>query len=94
MKIFFKHSNRCPISAGAKIEVDSFLRHYQDGEEFKFDYELIDVIGNRGRSSEIAEKYGITHESPQIIIVDDNDNVKWHASHRKIDEEGIVNAMK
>jgi len=94
VKIFFKHSNRCPVSAGAKIEMDSFLRHHKDDKDFQFEYELIDVIGNRDRSNEIAEKYGIEHESPQIIMVDNSDQVVWHASHRAIDEDAIIKAFK
>jgi bacillithiol system protein YtxJ len=90
MKIYFKHSTRCPISAGAKMEMDSFLEHNTDGIEF----ELIDVISNRARSIEIAEKFDIEHESPQIILADDNDNVLWTASHRRITEERINKAIR
>jgi monothiol bacilliredoxin len=89
VKIYFKHSTRCPISSGAKIEMDSFLRHTEPGGEYQYEYELIDVIGNRERSSEIAKTFGIEHESPQIIITDDNNKIVWTASHRAITEESI-----
>lgn len=93
MKIYFKHSTRCPISAGAKIEVDSFLRHNEASGEFAFDYEMVDVISNRARSIALAEHLGIEHESPQIIITDVNDRVVWHASHRAVTEEGIKGVL-
>ncbi len=94
MKIYFKHSTRCPISAGAKIEMDSFLRHNTKSNEFKFDFELVDVVGNRERSNEIAEQFGIEHESPQVIITDDDNNVVWEASHRVISEDSVQNALR
>ncbi|MGE5343240.1 MAG: bacillithiol system redox-active protein YtxJ [Candidatus Omnitrophota bacterium] len=89
MKIYFKHSTRCPVSLAAKKEMDLFLEHHPNMAE----YELIDVLTNRGRSNEIAEKYAIRHESPQIIIVDDTDQVIWNASHRAITEESINRSL-
>jgi bacillithiol system protein YtxJ len=89
MKIYFKHSTRCPISAAAKMEMDSFLEH----DTGKIPFELIDIISNRERSNEIEEKYGIEHESPQVILVDDNDNVLWNASHRRVTEERLKKAI-
>jgi bacillithiol system protein YtxJ len=89
MKIIFKHSTRCPISAQAKYETDNFLRHYPGEVE----YELIDVINNRGRSNEVAEVYGIPHESPQILIFAENDTLIWTASHSRITEKNINSAI-
>jgi bacillithiol system protein YtxJ len=90
MKIYFKHSTRCPVSARAKMEMD----HYLKSKPQDIDYELIDVISNRTRSDEIARQFDIEHESPQVIIVDDNNNVIWSDSHRQITEENIIQAIK
>jgi bacillithiol system protein YtxJ len=90
MKLYYKHSTRCPISAGAKIEVDSFLKQNPDS----IDFELIDVLSDRARSEEIAEKFGIEHESPQLILTDDSDNVLWHVSHRRIKKDRIIAAVE
>ncbi len=89
MKIIFKHSYRCPISMHAKTEMENFLNDYPH----KVDFELLDVINNRARSNEVAEQYGIRHESPQIIIIDDKNNVIWNASHSRITEENIRSAV-
>ncbi|MCP4147993.1 MAG: bacillithiol system redox-active protein YtxJ [bacterium] len=85
MKIIFKHSTRCPISTRAKREMDAFLKNNQGDYEF----ELVDVIDNKPRSAEIAEMYGIRHESPQIIILGNNNSPTWNASHGSITEESI-----
>ncbi|MCK4761235.1 MAG: bacillithiol system redox-active protein YtxJ [Candidatus Aminicenantes bacterium] len=90
MKIIFKHSYKCPVSLRAKQEMDGFLKD----STAQIEYEMIDVIGSRQRSNEVVEKYGIGHESPQVIIVDDNDKVLWTASHRKIREKKIKSAVE
>jgi bacillithiol system protein YtxJ len=74
--------------------MDSFLKHNSDSGEFQIDYEVIDVIGNRERSIEIAEQLGIEHESPQLIITDDNNKVVWDGSHRQITEEAVRDALR
>jgi bacillithiol system protein YtxJ len=90
MKIFFKHSTRCPVSARAKREMDSYLKSKPDDIEF----ELIDVIANRARSNEIAQQFDIEHESPQVILIDDNNNVVWSGSHRRVTEENLIQAIE
>jgi bacillithiol system protein YtxJ len=72
------------------MEMDHFLKSKPQDIEF----ELIDVISKRTRSEEIARQFDIEHESPQVIIVDDNNNVIWSDSHRQITEENIIQAIK
>ncbi|HLP60121.1 MAG TPA: bacillithiol system redox-active protein YtxJ [Candidatus Deferrimicrobium sp.] len=89
MKIIFKHSSSCPVSMRAKHEMDRFLKN----NPLEIEYEIVDVINNRKRSDEIVEIYSIRHESPQVIILDENGHVKWHASHYTITEEHIKQAL-
>ena len=89
MKIIFKASYKCPISRRAKRKTDAFLKNTKQEVE----YEFVDVIDNRERSNKIAEQYGIQHKSPQIIILDDNKNVIWDASHGAITEKNINKAI-
>jgi bacillithiol system protein YtxJ len=72
------------------MEVDGFLKQKPDN----LDFELIDVHMNLERSGEITEKFGVEHESPQVILVDDNGNVLWHASHYLIKKHAIIQAIK
>lgn len=90
MKLIFKHSTRCPISARAKQEVDAFLNEFGNHVEFMY----VDVIGNRDLSNQIAAKYGIRHESPQAIFVDENDQVIWHDSHFQITKSQLEAVLK
>jgi len=88
MKIFFKHSTQCPVSMRAKREMDSFLENKPQDIEFEF----IDVISDRSRSDEIAEQFDVEHESPQVIVIGNN-KVLWTASHRRVTEESLNEAI-
>ena len=85
MKVIFKHSYKCPVSRRAKQHMDALVEDNPNA----FEYEFVDVFENRKRSDEIAANYDITHESPQVIILDDDDKVTWHAAHREISEENL-----
>ncbi len=90
MKIYFKHSTRCPISLRAKREMDRYLENKPGDIEF----ELIDVISNSAKSDEIAQQFDVEHESPQVILIDDNNNVIWTGSHRSVTEENLSQAIR
>ncbi|MCP4213290.1 MAG: bacillithiol system redox-active protein YtxJ, partial [bacterium] len=88
--IIFKHSYKCPISIRAKKEIDAFLEE----NDKELEYEFVDVIDNRDRSNEIAEKYGIQHESPQVLVLDKHENVLWDAAHREIALDRLKEAIE
>jgi bacillithiol system protein YtxJ len=69
--------------------MDRFMKQ----QSRELEYEFVDVNENRSRSNEVAEKYGILHESPQVIILDDAGAVLWNASHYEITEESISQAI-
>jgi len=89
MKLYFKHSTRCPISAYAKMEVDGFLKEKPDD----VDFELIDVIADRDRSNQLEQDLGVRHESPQAILTSDDGAVLWHNSHRRVNKQNILDAI-
>ena len=86
LKIYFKHSSRCPISLRAKKEVRAFLENNLKN----IDFEEINVLNNRERSLEIEKLFNIDHESPQIIICDKNNKVIWDGSHQEITEKKLI----
>lgn len=77
--LIFKHSRRCSISAMA---FNRFTRKWKYDEE-KFPIYYLDVIGQRNISNEVANKYGIRHESPQILLIK-NGVCDYNASHMGI----------
>ena len=79
--VVFKHSTRCMIS---KTVLRNFERQIES-ETFdlpKFYY--LDLLNHRDISNEIAQKFSVVHQSPQIVVIE-NGQVIHHASHDNID---------
>lgn len=76
--ILYKHSTRCPVSFGAKAEVDRFVAGGTDVPVY-----ILNVVEYRDLSRRVAEDVGVRHESPQALLIRSGDAVK-HASHRQI----------
>ena len=64
--IIFKHSQICPLSKSAKEEVNKYLE-----KENHLNIIEIDVINEAELKMKIAEVYEVRHESPQILLIND-----------------------
>jgi bacillithiol system protein YtxJ len=78
--LIFKHSTRCHISSMA---LSGFKRSWSVSSENCSIY-LLDLIAFRELSNEVANRTGVAHQSPQIILVK-NGAVLHSASHHGID---------
>ena len=81
--VIFKHSLTCPISTSA----------FEKMKDYEGDVDLVEVQRARALSNEIAQRLGVRHESPQIIVVR-NGQVLWDASHFKITAEAVAEAVR
>ena len=81
--VIFKHSLTCPISSAA----------YESMEAFDGEVALVEVQRARALSTEIESRLGVTHESPQVIVLN-NRQVVWNASHFKITAEAVAAAVR
>lgn len=79
VQLIFKHSTRCVISTSALQELNKNLA--VDNSQYDFYY--LDLIQNRTISNAIPEKFGVEHQSPQLIVVK-NGEVVYHESHSSI----------
>ncbi|WP_332698525.1 bacillithiol system redox-active protein YtxJ [Halalkalibacter lacteus] len=84
--LLLKHSTTCPISAKAHEEFQAFV------EETNTSAAIVFVIENRPVSNQIAEDFGIKHESPQVFLIEDG-KVRWNTSHWKIKKTSLKEAM-
>ena len=78
--LIFKHSTRCSVSRMA-------LRLFEnecDIEPALIDAYFLDLLNYRAISTEIAAKFNVEHQSPQLIVVK-NGEVVYQASHSEID---------
>lgn len=82
--ILFKHSTRCPISAAARGEMQRFMEMNPEAAVY-----TVDVNDDVSVSRYLAEKTGIEHHSPQVIVARGG-QPEWHANHFdiKADEVG------
>ena len=89
--LIFKHSTRCSISSMA---LSRFERQWNQEKVGNVAPYLLDLIQYRNVSNLIAQELGITHESPQVLLIE-NGKCTYHASHSAIyfdDLVGKVNA--
>ena len=78
--LIFKHSTRCSISAMALSRIE---RDWATGENASIEPYYLDLIKYRSLSNEIAQKFGVQHESPQILLIE-NGKCVYDASHNAI----------
>jgi len=86
--VIFKHSMRCGISAMAQYQLEGSWKFSPN--ELKM--YVVDVIGNRSVSQQIAHKFQVVHQSPQILIISAGE-VLYHTSHHNISVDVIEQAI-
>ncbi len=62
-QVIFKHSTRCGIS---RIALQRLERSDVPENAVFF---LLDLLRNRSLSSLISERFGVPHESPQLLLI-------------------------
>ncbi|GJQ62648.1 MAG: hypothetical protein SCALA702_17010 [Melioribacteraceae bacterium] len=80
-KIIFKYSPICGISHNAEREFEMWKEHFSGENVIAA---VVDVIFGKELSSIIAVKTGVVHASPQILVLDENNNVLSDTSHYSI----------
>ncbi|MBO3098565.1 bacillithiol system redox-active protein YtxJ [Gelidibacter pelagius] len=78
-QFLFKHSTRCGIS---RMVIGQFKREYQLSDS-EADLYYLDLLAHRAISNEIAEKFQVMHQSPQLLVIK-NGVVVAHESHSGI----------
>lgn len=82
--LIFKHSTSCGIS---RMSLKTFEREF-DLEEAEISLYFLDLLSYRALSNEISEKFGVTHQSPQVLVIK-NEKVIYNDSHHSISANDI-----
>lgn len=82
----FKHSTSCFIS---KTVLKNFEKEIENSDEQNVSFYFLDLLTFRPISNKIAEDFGIRHESPQLIVIEDGKAIN-NASHQDISLSQIV----
>lgn len=83
-QIIFKHSTTCSISRMAKGRMEVGLEKLKSMADIYY----LDLLSYRSISNEVAKRWNIQHESPQILIII-NGKAIYDASHNMIEVEEI-----
>ncbi|WP_185204529.1 bacillithiol system redox-active protein YtxJ [Chryseobacterium sp. C3] len=81
----FKHSTSCFIS---KTVLKNFEKEIENLDQ-KIDLYYLDLLAHRPISNKIAEDLGVTHQSPQLIVIENGKAIN-NASHQSISVDQIV----
>lgn len=85
--IVYKHSPTCELCGWSHHVLGKMAA--QDGVTL----ELVEVFAQRALSNAIAARFGVRHESPQILVIEDG-QVIWHASHRGVAPDRVRAALE
>jgi bacillithiol system protein YtxJ len=77
--LLFKHSTRCSISSMAMNRLESEW----DLTKEEIIPVYLDLIAYRSISNEIADRFGVTHQSPQVLLIKDG-ICTYDTSHNQI----------
>jgi bacillithiol system protein YtxJ len=83
--VLFKHSTRCSIS---RMALRQFENDFESNDQILPYY--LDLLNHRDISNEIASKFSVVHQSPQLLIIS-KEKCIYNASHSDIDAEVIKN---
>lgn len=80
----YKHSTTCGISG----MVLRGLQSQYDIEAAQLDFYYLDLKAHRNVSNEVAARFQVWHESPQIILIK-NGKAVYHASHSAVNVHNL-----
>lgn len=83
--VIFKHSTACSISSTAKSRLE---RQWQGAGLDHVKPYYLDLLSYRPVSNEVAEVLQVTHQSPQLLLVQDGMCI-YDASHLSISVDAL-----
>jgi bacillithiol system protein YtxJ len=84
--MIFKHSTRCSISDAAYGRME---RKWNSENDKQIKPYYLDLLAHRDISNAIAERYGVMHESPQVLIIS-NGKCIFSQTHMGISLEDVM----
>jgi bacillithiol system protein YtxJ len=85
--VIFKHSTRCSVS---RMALKQFENEF-DLEE-KVDAYFLDLIEYRTVSNEIASRFDVFHQSPQLLLIKNGKSI-YDVSHSEISAGDLISKI-
>lgn len=73
--VLYKHSPRCGVCVASEREIGFFAEGHPEIPVYQ-----LDVVTRAALSQSVAERLGVCHESPQVLLLAAG-RVVWSASH-------------
>jgi bacillithiol system protein YtxJ len=84
--VIFKHSTRCSVS---RMALKQFENEFDlESLDQKVLLYFLDLLEYRGISNEIATRFNVIHQSPQLLLIQNGKSV-YAVSHSDIDAEEL-----
>ena len=83
-QVIYKHSSTCGIS---RMVLNMFSESYD--MDLDIDLYFLTIQSYRDVSNAIEDKFGVRHESPQLLIIK-NGEVVFHTSHGAISDTDLT----
>jgi bacillithiol system protein YtxJ len=83
----FKHSTRCSVS---RFALKQFENQFDSADAT--DTYFLDLIEHRDVSNEIANRFQVVHQSPQLLLIKQGKSV-YDASHSDIDAKDLAERL-
>lgn len=84
--LIFKHSTRCSISATSLSRLE---RNWEDIGTVPY---YLDIIAHRDVSNALADRFGVPHQSPQVLVLKNGDCIH-DSSHFSIAFDAIKDVV-
>lgn len=91
--LIFKHSSRCAISDRVFENFEMEWELNSENNHEQIEPYFLDLIKYRSISNEIARKFNVVHESPQVLVIKNGKSI-YAESHGYIRMEEILNSIK
>jgi len=88
--LIFKHSTRCNISSAALARLERSWTAANDQAHVAYH---LDLIRHRDVSNAIAQRYGVEHASPQVLVIR-NGKCVYTESHFGITYADVIGQLK
>ncbi|GEO07848.1 bacillithiol system redox-active protein YtxJ [Segetibacter aerophilus] len=87
--IIFKHNTTCPISKSVKQKLE------QEGDLLPPNTPvfILDLLSHRDISNEVAERFDVPHQSPQLLLIKDGKSIYDEALY-DISAKGVADALE
>ncbi len=84
----FKHSTRCSVS---RFALKQFEKEFDSADAT--DTYFLDLIEHRDVSNEIANRFQVVHQSPQLLLIKNGKSI-YDTSHSDIDAKDLKEKLK